>query len=419
MRAPAPADTPSESPLAPSPTPMIRSLRTGVSGLISHQQRMDVVGNNIANVNTVGYKRSRVAFGDVLGQQMPAAEPSYVGSGARVMSVDQVWTQGNFETTGSPTDLALGGDGFFVVEGQYGPALTRAGNFRFDKDGYLSTTTGARVQGWSFGPDGLLRQGALEDIRLDPAATAPPRKTTTATIGGNLSADLTAADPASQTTLSTSIYDAQGRPHTVLMTVQKTATNTWEATARFEGSDTPIGTGTVTFKEDGTLDTPTSLALSGTFPDSAAETFTVDVGLGGVTQYAGSTTARVTGQNGYTAGSLVGYEFDPTGALVLGFSNGTRQAVGQLAIGAVPNATGLEPTGDNLFLTTSASGDLSFGRAGNEVQTAVVSGALEMSNVDLAMEFTDMIVTQRGYQASARVITTSDELLQEVVQLKR
>ena len=398
---------------------MIRSLRTGVSGLVSHQQRMDVVGNNIANVNTVGYKRSRVAFGDMLGQQMPAAEPSYVGSGARVMSVDQVWTQGNFETTGSPTDLALGGDGFFVVNGQYGPTLTRAGNFRFDREGYLSTTTGARVQGWSFAPDGLLRQGALENIRLDPSATAPPRETTTATLGGNLSADLDPADAASQTTLSTSIYDAQGRPHTVLLTLRKTGADQWEATARFEGSDTPIGTATVSFKEDGTLDTPTSLALAGAFPDAATDTFDVNVDIKGLTQYAGSTTARVTGQNGYGPGSLVGYEFDPAGTLVLGFSNGTRQPVAQLAIGTVPNATGLEPTGDNLFTTTSASGDLSFGRAGNEVQTAVVAGALEMSNVDLAMEFTDMIVTQRGYQASARVITTSDELLQEVVQLKR
>lgn len=412
---------------------MLRSLHTAISGLRSHQVRMDVIGNNIANVNTIAYKQSRAAFNEMLGQRMVGLgrttggvgiNPASIGLGVGVGSIDQNWAQGSFQYTNIASDLALSGDGFFVVREGQRNLLTRAGNFTFNGQGELVTSGGLNVQGWRFDANtNALVPGSPEDVRIDPEALGEPRFTQNVTVAGNLSTD---AEDGATSSISTVVYDEQGRAHTVVIEFTKTGDNAWDYTARYEGTETPPPfadvTGSLAFNVDGTLDAAGSSGIPATLTwDATYETngSPLNLSLEGLTQYSGSTTAVVRGQDGHSARELLGYSIDASGTLYLNFADGGQQAAFQLALGDVNNPNGLEQLGDNLYALSGGAGDLTIGRAGLEVKTAVISGALEMSNVDLAAEFTEMIVTQRGYQASARVITTSDELLQEVVQLKR
>lgn len=425
---------------------MIRSLRTGVSGLKSHQVRMDVISNNIANVNTTAFKRGRAAFNELFGQTLLGVgrtaggrgiNPAYVGLGVAVGSIDVNFAQGALENTGVATDLGLNGDGFFVVRGGDRLYLTRAGNFTVNRFGELVTNTGLQVQGWAFDENGQLRSAALQDVRIPLNATAPPKRTENIYIRGNLSAEAAIGDSMN---VSTIVYDAQGRTYTLIIRFTKTNANEWQWEV-LDANSNPIldssgnpQSGTLSFNNDGTLDLdsdPTTYPDAGTLSipfewdidgDSTFETFTLNLAGddAAMTQFAGSTTAMVRNQDGVPPGSLVGFSINQEGIVELNFSNGQQQRLYQIVLGMVNNPNGLQQEGDNLWSLTSASGDLMLGRAGAEMnRTVIVAGTLEMSNVDLATEFTDMIVTQRGYQASARIITTSDEMLQELVQLKR
>lgn len=413
---------------------MMNSLFNGVSGLRAHQRRMDVIGNNVANVNTAGFKRGRVNFAEMLGQPLGgsgrvAVGRGTIGNGVGIASVTQDWSQGSFEFTNVSTDLALAGDGFFVAEGPEGSMLTRAGNFGFDPAGRLVTAGGLPVQGWAVAADGSVYTGATQDVRLDVNLTSDPEETATARVTGNLSADLVAGSAEATQSVSTVVYDSQGIAHNVVIKLQKTSATDWTVSSAEIAGDpdatppipaTPLtgAGGVVTFDTTGHITAGGSITLGGTYPNSGDDV-NIAVDLGGITHFGGSTTVQVAEQDGQAAGSVIGYGFDGEGKLLVQFSNGEQKALFQLAIGNVTNPTGLEQRGDGFYAATQASGDLRIGRAGQEVSTELVAGALEMSNVDLAAEFTNMIVTQRGYQASARVITTSDELLQEVVQLKR
>ncbi len=386
---------------------------------------MNVIGNNIANVNTPGFKRSRAIFHEVLAQlQLGVASlnPSYAGRGVHVGAIDQDWTQGAFQTTNMPTDLALSGDGFFLASGGGQTFLTRTGNFTFNNIGELVTTTGLNVQGWAIDVNGDIDMSQLGNVQVDFLAqgAANPKFTENVMLSGNLSADAAAGE---SITISTAIYDEQGKAFNAVIEFTKTATaNQWDYEIRYDGAAAPppfaTVTGIVDFDIDGSLISPltTTLTWDAAYVASAAP---ITVDLNEITQFSGSTTATVSDQDGYTAGRFVGYNIDINGVVSLSFSNGQQQPAYQLALGNVYNPNGLLQLGENLYGLSAASGDLLLGRAGFEFETSVVAGLLEISNVDLATEFTDMIVTQRGYQASARVVTTSDELLQEIVQLKR
>ena len=423
---------------------MIRSLRTGVTALQSNQLRLDVIGNNIAGVNTAGFKRSRVLFQDALTQSIAtggrlsganSVVASHVGNGVAPSAIDTVWSQGALEYTNLQTDLAIAGDGFFIADSPRGNVLTRGGAFTFDADGFLVTPGGLRVQGWQANPDGSINTGAVGDIRLQDTATAIPVQTSAISVEGNLSAERgVGGDPVS---MSTVVYDSEGKAHTLVVTMEKVATGdngtpndasddptAWDVTSAVIAGqngepDTALTVGgddRLTFA-DGELVSGGAVTIDGTFSDGG--TFDVDLDLTALTEYGGSTTASVRDQNGSPLGELIDFGFDQDGQLILAFSNGERRAAAQLAMGSITNPDGLDAAGDGFYETTSMSGDLRIGRAGSEIAAGVISGALESSNVDLAEEFTEMIVAQRGYQASARLITTSDELLQETVQLKR
>jgi len=422
---------------------MIRSLRTGMSGLRSHQVRMDVIGNNIANANSTAFKRSRAAFNEVLGQQMVGVgstaggsgiNPAFVGLGTSVGSIDKDWGQGGLDYTSVETDLALEGDGYFMVNRDGRNLLTRAGNFTFNSEGEFMTANGLNVQGFRVDGEGDVDMSQLADIQIDYSAQSNARFTREVAVGGNLSAE---APEGTTETISQVVYDEQGNPHNLIIELEKTdsATNEWEYRARYGGEefedDPPFApvTGTITFGTNGRIeeidgdpdlngiDIEWATNFVGEDDDNNARQFTLN--LDRLSQFGGSTTVTVDSQDGYTSGQLVGFTVDPDGMMKLNFSNGQQEEIFQLAISSVNNPNGLEQLGENFYGVTGASGEAIVGRAGREVQTSVVAGALEQSNVDLAVEFTDMIVAQRGYQASARVITTSDELLQETLQLKR
>lgn len=430
----------------------LQSLSIGVSGLRSHQTRLDTVSNNIANSSTTAFKRQRAAFSEELGQAILGVgrtaggsniNPSKVGRGVSVASIDRNFSQGSLNDTGIKTDLALNGDGFFVASPKSGAAsdqrrLTRAGNFTFNQNGELVTANGLNVQGWEVGEDGTANTGELKNVQFDPNAQSAAKATTEAQVGGNLSADAEAGDTSE---ISSVVYDEQGKAHNVVINFENTSEDTWTFSVEdpdgvlqdANGGGPGDANGTITFKDDGSVDSISGMTNAydpdgnGT-NDGVSLDWTNDAVQGGkslgislrdITQFSGSTTSKFQGQNGNSSGELTGVQFTPEGKLQLNYTNGVQEEEYQLAIGDVNNPNGLEQQGENFFTTTGASGDLQLGRAGRDLQTSVVSGALESSNVDLAKEFSDLIKAQRSYQASSQIITTADEVLNQTVQLKR
>lgn len=434
---------------------MQRSLFSAVSGLRNHQTRMDVIGNNIANVNTTAFKADRATFKESFSQVLTGASrpvqgqggvnPLEVGMGMQLASIDTIFTQGSLETTGVATDMAVQGNSFFVV-GQGGQSFyTRAGNFQLDADGRLvSPTNGFIVQG-RMATDGVLN-GALTDIKLPAGQTAPAKATTQAALSGNLdssAATITAVDPAnptdaelaapenaaSVTQTSKGIYDSLGVKHDITLVAWKVAPNKWDFKvdlSSLNGGGTPstFGPGSLVFKSDGTLDATASTIPAIKFKpagNAADVSMTLNPGSGamGITSFASGNSALVRDQDGYTSGSLERITVGRDGTIVGAFSNGTNQALAQVALADFNNPGGMERAGDNMYTVSSNSGSPVIGYSGRETSSTIASGALEMSNVDLAQEFTDMIITQRGFQANGKMITTSDDMLQELIGLKR
>lgn len=414
---------------------MMRSLFAAVSGLRNHQTRMDVIGNNIANVNTIGFKASRVTFEESLSQLVQSASrapggsqgslggtnPLQVGLGMRVSSIDQVFTQGNLEATGQNTDLAIQGPSFFVVSDGQQNYYTRAGNFTIDSDGRLTlATNGFVVQGRGSLNGALTDQ--IDDIRLPFGQRSPAQATTEAAFGGNLDASAAIGE---QRQSSITVINEQGGAHELSVVFTKSGANTWDFA--ITATDGVVGggdTGTLTFADDGTLVGPgtTDFVFTPT-GFGAAQTVTVEFGspgeLDGLSQFASPMTALLRDQNGYPMGDLQDVGIDQNGVISGSFTNGETLLLGQVAMADFNNPAGVVKLTDNMFTDSANSGMAVLGFPGEGSQSFITSGALEMSNVDLAQEFTNMITTQRGFQSNARVITTSDEMLQELVNLRR
>lgn len=475
---------------------MMRSMYSGVSGLRNHQMKMDVVGNNIANVNTVGFKKSRVMFKDALYQNIrggsaPTTErggtnPQAIGLGVTLASVDVIPTGGSTQTTGKNTDLSIDGNGYFVLQSGGQKFYTRAGNFDFDKLGnYLTPGNGLKVMGWqadmaqtdATGKWAIDSTGSLEGIDVTDYKTVNPKKTAAITFQGNC--DSTAAPLADAThhlpaLTSKEIYDSLGNAHTVYFRFEKmfaddniadggtTPGTVWKVRASMS-SQCPVASSTdflLLFDQFGNLqNTVTSAAgVTGapvasdtlpaaladvTFPPIAAatpavlkrdlaivwtaagvgagvfENQTISLDFQNVFQHNATHTAYADTQDGYTKGSLRQVSIDQSGTILGSFSNGITQNLGRVALATFQNPAGLIENGGGLYTESNNSGDPKIGAPGNEDTGVLIPGSLEMSNVDLSEEFTEMIVTQRGFQANSRIITTSDEMLQELVNLKR
>lgn len=545
---------------------MMRSLYAGISGLRNHQTRMDVIGNNIANVNTIGFKGSRVNFQDMLSQTLQGASggtgtrggtnPIQIGMGMGLASIDTVFTDGSFQTTGKQTDLAISGQGFFILGDGANQVYSRAGGFDFDTAGnFLVPGTGFKVMGYMADSTGAIDPNQpLQGIQI-PVGTSMPARTTTeikytnnlmssavaigttaaaeaaaltsqtdatnaqtvaaavlpaiaaatltavntaktdadsAEIATNLanttpttaniiaaitatekaaesaqlasaavandpnttaalttamgtakaSADLAATlaaaanDKSSDAQSSITVYDSQGNGYQVSGTFEKIADNTWSFTPAStvkNAAGTIIANVTssapiiVEFNSSGSFKQSTASATltidqTGLIPASpyaGAGAFTVTPNFSGITQYGGATTVSATGQDGYASGSLEKTSINTSGIIVGQFSNGEILNLAQVALASFNNPSGLGKTGESLYVKTTNSGEPQIGVGGSGGRGSFNAGSLEMSNVDLAQQFSDMIVTQRGFQANSKIITTTDTMLEELVNLKR
>ncbi|SDF10387.1 flagellar hook protein FlgE [Blastococcus fimeti] len=413
---------------------MLRSMFSAISGLKAHQAKMDVTGNNIANVNTVGFKSSSAVFQDTLSQVVraggaPAADrggtnPAQVGLGVKLAAITTNWTNGAAQSTGRSTDFMIEGDGFFVTQGSGGEQLyTRAGSLSFDATGRLVTPDGGILQGWIAGPDGTINpNGPIEDLSVPYGAAVPPTATRTSVIEGNLDS---AAVAGAFVQTPVKMFDQMGVRQEVTYTFTKTATpNTWTLAVANGGAALPLtnadGTpfdGTVSFANDGTMLTPAA-GIRFT-PGTASWPGVVDVNLSAIDQFGGKSEVVPSEVDGYAMGTLQGFSLSNDGTITGTYSNGLRQNLGQLAMASFNNPSGLEKAGSSSFRVAQNSGEAMVGIAGAGGRGVLSSGALEMSNVDLSEEFTSLIVAQRGFQANSRVITASDELLQDLVNLKR
>ena len=442
------------------------AMYTAVTGLLGHQARMDVVAANIANVNTTGYRGSRMLFQDLLSTTLSGGtaplgafggtDPSQVGLGLGIGQISTDYTQGPSLTTGVASDLLIQGSGFFILSNGSGNFFTRDGSFDLNSEGTLiDPGTGMRVQGWMADDTGVIDTDTpLTDLEIRLREDAIARATENVTAGGNLdaSAEMGTADATVERTLI--VYDSLGTPRNINITFTLvgavddggTDYNAWTWRADFDGTDVtnvPSGEGVLLFDTDGafhaegSLDAgvfteraslpsenevsiPEALFTSGALPVTPFE-FSVD--FSSITQLAASgdeeSTVFFPAQDGFELGVLDGFSIGANGVITGVFSNGLTRALGQIATSTFANVGGLERTGDNLFVEGPASGVALIGVAGSGGHGAITGGALEGANVDLATEFANMIITQRGYQANARTITTADTMLQEAVNLVR
>jgi flagellar hook protein FlgE len=416
----------------------MRALFSAVTGIRSHQVRMDVIGNNIANVNTIGFKGSRVTFQDVFSQTLSSGStqsaPQQIGLGVGIGSTDLNQGAGSPQLTGRELDLAIEGEGMFVLKGGDGlNVYTRVGNFDWDAEGYLvNPGTGARVQGWPAdinGQFGTLDGASLGSIQMTRGSVGLAQPTMAASLGGNLDAGAAAG---TQFTTTMTAYDSLGQPHSVAVTFTKgTDLSTWDWTVEGAEELGVDGSGTLTFGPDGLLVRPESgsgepeEAVTGSFtwtPPGSVAAQTITLNFDGITQaYAGQSGSSVLVRkaDGYPMGTLESVSIDPTGLVYGVFSNGFRRPMAQVAVANFANIAGLLKLGTSTFGESPASGAPVVGTPGTGGRGRLVPGNLEMSNVDLSTEFTNMIMTQRGFQANTRVISAADEMLQDLVNLRR
>lgn len=463
---------------------MMRSLYSGVSGLKNHQVRMDVIGNNISNVNTHGFKTERVTFQDMISQELSAASepkenigginPKQVGLGSLIAAIDKIMTQGSFQSTGKNTDVAVSGEGFFIVKDGDKEFYTRAGAFNVDKNGYyVNPANGLKVQGWNSRVDEngnkyINTSATVEDIVLPLYSKEPAKATKEVVYQSNLNASALAIpedatpedrqrmindpDPKKRRGHVTSIkvFDDQGVERELRMELYKVRENVWRASVGLSDStqvsiDVNGGaTNTkvpgnkeieLSFSPDGRIvgvsDGVDSLSAGKLLADvsfripgnPAVQTFSLNLGeaglVGGVTQFSADFTTKAVRQDGYPMGYMESFSIDNSGTVIGVYSNGVQQPLAQVALAIFTNPAGLNKAGDTMYSYSINSGEANIGVSGIAGRGKINAGLLEMSNVDLSDQFTDMIVTQRGFQANSRTIVTSDQMIQEVLGLKR
>lgn len=396
---------------------MLRSLDSGVSGLQAQQTMLDVVSNNIANVNTTGFKASSVDFEDTLSQVLSSAtgpngslggtNPAQVGLGVKVASIDTSQTEGSAEVTGQGTNMMINGTGYFVVDNGGQTSYTRAGDFTLDSKGDLVAPDGSLVQGWNATGGVVNTGGALSTLNIPVGQMAPATPTTTVTMTGNLPSDATTGQVV---TSQATVYDASGASHTITLTYTyqgvESGDPTWSVTGSEDGGSAGAPT-TVQFDDTGALVGTPALTVGG-----------VAIDMSSLTGYAGTTSVNVQSQNGQPAGTLQSFTIGQDGVIEGTYSNGVQQAIGQVAIAQFANPSGLAQNGDSLYSATANSGLAQVGQPGSGGLGTITAGSVEGSNVDLSQEFTNLIVAERAFQASARVITTSDDVLQSLLSLQ-
>lgn len=427
------------------------ALSTARSGLVATGAALGVTGNNIANVNTIGFKGSRTEFADLLSGQGGGGVTGRIGLGVRLGRVNPSFSQGSIESSGRPTDLAIEGNGFFVVRTGDGNLFTRAGNFRLDVNGSLASFDGLPVQGFALN-NAFLPVGAPTDINVT-GSSSQPRATTEIAIDFNLQADapviaggfdgtdFDTAFATSNFTNSVNVFDSLGGRHTLNYFFTRVASNSWEYHVGVDDGDLGNtagdlailgGTSSLTFNPDGSLSAlnPDPGTATVQFDGANSQDITFDFGtpnpaadpgegIDGVTQFAGPSAVSFQSQNGFGAGQLLNLEFSETGFVTGIFDNGQSRPLFQVALANFIAPDGLLPLGNGLFRESIDSGSAAIGSPQSGGLGTIVGGAVELSNVSLAQEFIDLISLQRSFQANARVITSSDTLLNDLINIVR
>lgn len=417
-----------------------RAMATAVSGLRDQQVMLDVIANNISNSGTTGFKRGRITFKESFAALLQGASkppgnlggvnPFQVGTGAAIGSIDNIMEQGNIQSTGNQTDLAIQGDGFFVVFNGQRDYYTRAGAFQWDFQGRLVVpTSGMTVRGRIADPKtGIINEGSpVSDIKVLPDTVDAAKATTLVDFVGNLNAEDVTHSAAVQ------VFDSLGNAHTLTLQFKKDVSlqNQWDwnitvlvPAERIGGYD-----GTVTFDANGYLlsHSYSQGAISFTFDSKNGADVPIDIVLNfgtpgssdGISQFSNTSTVIARDQNGYSSGVLNNVSIDAQGVITGLFTNMKSRPIAQLVLATFNNPAGLLRVGDNTYDVSANSGLAMLKFAGSSINTTIIPGAVEMSNVDIAEEFTNMIMAQRTFQANARTVVTSDEIMQETVNLKR
>lgn len=426
---------------------VLSSLYTGVSGLSAQGEALGVIGDNIANANTTGFKASRAEFQDIIAKSLKGIlGGNQIGRGVKIGAVNPILVQGNVDSTEKATDLAISGDGYFVLRGSDGESFTRDGSFHFDKEGYLVTNDNQRVQGFESGEDGSILN-KISDIRF-PRALIPAKATGKIKLELNLDSRIQTVktfdpkNPHSTSDYSTGVevYDSQGNKHLVTLFFNRTADRTWEykglvdgkeVTGGVEGDLAQVVAGKVTFTVDGKLDTEEVTTTAFNFKGGALQNQPIKIdfgdavttdkgtGLDGTKQYGKESDLLSWNQDGAAAGTITNLSFNDEGVLTALYSNGETADLAQISLARFENPEGLYKVGNNRFKEARISGTPSVGKANKGGRGRLFAKSLERSTVDLAMEFVKLIQNQRGFQANAKTITTTDELLAEVINLKR
>jgi flagellar hook protein FlgE len=409
------------------------SFSTALSGLAANNTALDVVGNNLANLNTTGFKNDSILFKDIMGQ---TSGSTVIGAGVATTGTSKQFTQGSIQPTAGPLDAAIEGNGLFVLRNNAGSTLyTRAGSFKFDGTGTLVTGTGEKVQGWSSVNGVLSTNGNIGDISITAIASQSPTATTKMTLSANLDAS---APTGTKFATPLQVVDSLGVTHVLTYSFTKTGSNAWDYDVSIPGDDltggtagtqTSLASGSLAFDSTGALTTPaagapiniaTTTGLTSGASDIVADwsLYSAD-GTSLITQFAQTSSASSTTQDGILAAQLTGIKLGNDGTLMANFSSGKQIAIAQIALAAIGNPDSLVSSGNNNFVVGTETLTPTVGMPNSGNRGAILGGSLESSNVDLAREFTNLIIYQRGYQANAKVITSQDQIDQVLLNIKQ
>ncbi|MDH3429324.1 MAG: flagellar hook protein FlgE [Gammaproteobacteria bacterium] len=399
-----------------------------LSGLNAASADLGVTANNVANVNTTGFKMSRAQFAEVFAVGTQSVSSSASGSGVRLSAIAQQFTQGNIDFTDNALDLAIGGEGFFVLSDNGARSYTRAGAFGVNNQGFVVNAQGARLQAYPYAGSGLFNTGTPQDLQLTIGAN-PPAATTRADFGINLPADAPVpanpvfdpSDPSSfNHTTSVTVYDSLGSAQTATVYfIKDAAPNTWNTQIEIEGN--PVAGATqIIFNPDGSLLSPAGglMPLVPYNPGTGAADINMSLAFNNATQFGDNFGVNSLSQDGFTTGRLTGVSVDAEGVVFARFTNGQSTSLGKLALANFVNPQGLQQLGDTTWGESFQSGDALLGEAGTASFGNIQSGALESSNVDLTAQLVQMITAQRNFQANAQMISTADTVTQTVINIR-
>ena len=400
------------------------SFQQGLSGLNAAAKNLDVIGNNVSNAGTVGFKQSQAQFADVYANSLTGSGGSNIGIGTKVAVVAKQFTQGNITATNNPLDIAINGGGFFRMDNNGETNYQRNGQFQLDRMGFIVSASGAKLTGYTANASGVLSTGSPAPLSINTADLVPQ---ITTEVNAVLNLDSSSAVPAGAFNMNdpatfnnssaVSVYDSLGNAHTLQTYYVKTAAGTWDVHASTDGGAASL-VGTLNFDTSGALTTPMPLPVSVAVTTGAVTPYSVNVDFTGTTQFGSAFSVNTLNQDGFTSGRLAGFNIGPDGTILGRYTNGQSAVLGQVVLASFSNPNGLQPLGNNMWAETATSGAALVGPPDSGSLGVLQSSAVEDSNVDLTAELVNMITAQRVYQANAQTIKTQDAVLQTLVNLR-